>query len=64
MAIINRKATVEEKEEALKNDKTFSMAQIEDVCALIATEQWPDWRFSDDEVCLWSTIRIKLGIDY
>ena len=64
MAIINRKATYENKEEALKNKTTFSMEQIEDVLALIATEQCPDWKFSDDEVCLWSTIKQKLGISY
>lgn len=64
MAKIDRKANYEEKEEALKNDATFSMAEIEDVLELIATHQWPDVRFSDNECDLWSLIRKKLGIDY
>ncbi len=64
MAKINRKANYEEKEEALKHDATFSMAEIEDVLELIATHQWPDVHFSDNECDLWSLIRRKLGIDY
>lgn len=64
MAKINRKANYEEKEEALKHDATFSMAEIEDVLELIATHQWPGVHFSDNECDLWSLIRRKLGIDY
>ncbi len=64
MAKINRKANYEEKQTALKNGKTFSIAEIEDVLELIATKQWPDVHFSDDECCLWSLIRNKLNIDY
>ena len=64
MAKINRKANYEEKEEALKHDATLSMAEIEDVLELIATHQWPDVHFSDNECDLWSLIRRKLGIDY
>lgn len=64
MAKINRKANYDEKREALRNDATFSMAEIEDVLELIATKQWPDIHFSDNECCLWSLIRRKLNIDY
>lgn len=64
MANIVRKASYEEKKAALEHDKTFSMAEIEDVLELIATEQWPDVHFSDNECCLWSLIKRKLGIDY
>lgn len=64
MAKIDRKANYEEKKEALKHGKTFSMAEIEDVLELIATKQWPDVHFSDNECNLWSLIRRKLGIDY
>jgi len=64
MAKINRKANYEEKRRALDNDKTFSMAEIEDVLELIATKQYPDVRFSDIECELWSLIRWKLNIDF
>lgn len=64
MATINRKANYEEKQQALRNGKTFSFAEIEDVVELIATKQWPDSKFGDDECCLWSMIRNKLNIDY
>lgn len=64
MANIVRKANYEEKQAALKNGHTFSIAEIEDVLELIATKQWPDGHFGDDECCLWSLIRNKLGIDY
>lgn len=36
MATINRKANYEEKQQALRNGKTFSFAEIEDVVELIA----------------------------
>lgn len=64
MANINRKANCEEKRQALKHGATFSMAEIEDVLDLIATKQWPDGHFSDNECSLWSLIRRKLRIDY
>lgn len=64
MAKINRKANYEEKRDALEHDATFSMAEIEDVLELIATRQWPDVHFSDNECCLWSLIRRKLNIDF
>ncbi len=64
MAKINRMANYEEKREALKHDATFSMAEIEDVLELIATKQWPDGHFSDNECNLWSLIRRKLDIDF
>lgn len=64
MAKINRKANYEEKMEALKHDATFSMTEIEDVLELIATRQWPDGHFSDNECNLWSLIRRKLDIDF
>ena len=64
MANITRKANYEEKREALKNDATFSMAEIEDVLELIATKQWPDVHFSDNECNLWSLIRRKLNMHY
>ena len=64
MAKINRKANYEEKEEALEHDATFSMAEIEDVLELVATHQWPDVRFSDNECDLWSLIRRKLNINF
>ena len=62
MAKINRKANYEEKCNALKNESTLSMAEIEDVLELIATKQYPDVRFSDIECELWSLIRRKLDI--
>ena len=40
------------------------MAEIEDVLELIATKQWPDGHFSDNECNLWSLIRRKLAIDF
>lgn len=64
MAKINRKSNYDEKEEALKHHATFSMAEIEDVLELIATKQWPDDTFSDNECNLWSLIRRKLNIEY
>lgn len=64
MAKINRKATYEDKELALRNGKTFSFAEIEDVVELIATKQYPDIKFGDDECELWSRIRKRLGIYY
>ena len=64
MAKINRKANYEEKKETLKHNATFSMTEIEDVLGLIATKQWPDGHFSDNECNLWSLIRRKLAIDF
>lgn len=64
MAIIERKANYEEKREALKNDATFSMTEIEDVLELISQKKWPDVTFSDNECNLWSLIRRKLNINY
>ena len=59
-----RTANYENKEAALKNNATFSMEEIEDVCRLIVNEEWPDGRFSDNECCLWSMIKKTLKIDY
>lgn len=64
MAKINRKSTCEEKRAALKNNATFSFAEIDDVLELVATKQCPDIHFSDNECNLWSLIRLKLGIDF
>ena len=64
MARITRKANYEEKQEALKNHHTFSMAEILDVVELLKTEQWPDGQFGDDECCLWSALRRELNITY
>jgi len=64
MAKINRKSTDEKKKEALKYNATFDMSEIEDVLELIATKQWPDGNFSDNECDLWSLIRRKLAINY
>lgn len=64
MADIKRKSNYEEKRRALENKHVFSMAEIEDVLELVATKQWPDGHFSDDECNLWSLIRNKLGISY
>ncbi len=64
MAKIDRKANYNEKREALNCNATFSMAEIEDVLELLATKQWPDVHFSDNECNLWSLIRRKLNIEY
>lgn len=64
MATINRKANYEEKQQALRNGKTFSIAEILDVVELLKAEQWPDGQFGDDECCLWSALRRELDITY
>lgn len=64
MAKINRKANYEEKRRALEHHKTFSMAEVEDVLELIATRQYPDGNFSDNECNLHSLIMRKLSIDF
>lgn len=60
----NRRANYKEKQEALKNDATFSMTEIEDILDLIVNREWPDVKFSDNEIELWSLIRRKLNINY
>ena len=37
--------------------------QIKVVMALIKAKQFPDSRFSDDEVCLWETLVKEFGIN-
>lgn len=64
MAKITRRANYEEKQQALKHDCTFSMAEILDVVELLKTEQWPDGQFGDNECCLWSALRRELNITF
>lgn len=64
MAKIMRKSDNDERKRALEHGRVFSMAQVEDVLELVATKQWPDAKFSDDECNLWSLFRRKLNIDF
>ena len=41
----------------------YNFDQIKDVLALIKARQFPDSRFSDDEVCLWETLVEEFGIN-
>lgn len=64
MAKINRRANNEDKRELEKNHHTFTMNEVLDVLELIATKQWPDIKFGDDECNLWSEAKKVLGIQY
>lgn len=64
MADILRIATYQNKQDALEKGRTFSMEEITDVVRLIATRQWPDASFSDNECNLWEMFRRELNIDY
>ena len=41
----------------------YNFDQIKVVMALIKAKQFPDSRFSDDEVCLWETLVKEFGIN-
>lgn len=64
MANIVRKANWEDKKRAIEHGNIFYMDEIVDVLQLIATKQWPDAKFSDNECCLWEAIRRELKINY
>lgn len=64
MAKIVRKANWYNKKRAIENDQVFYMEEIADVLELIATKQYPDGNFSDDECNLWSLICSKLKIHF